>query len=75
MIMKRGAKKRDIRDAGSAYDFRGGERGKYALRFAEGTNLVRLAPDVSKVFPTEESVNAALRACAEIVRAQRRKRA
>lgn len=42
-------------------DFRGGERGRYAKRFAEGTNLVVLAPDVAEVFPDSESVNAALR--------------
>lgn len=42
-------------------DFRGGERGRYAKRFAEGTNLVLLAPDVAKVFPDSDSVNAALR--------------
>jgi hypothetical protein len=42
-------------------DFRGGERGRYAKRFAEGTNLVLLAPDVAEVFPDSNSVNAALR--------------
>ncbi len=42
-------------------DFRGGERGRYAKRFAEGTNLVLLAPDVAAVFPDSNSVNAALR--------------
>ena len=43
------------------YDFSGGERGKYAKRYREGTNLVRLDPDVAKVFPTSEAVNRALR--------------
>ena len=38
-----------------------GVRGKYAQRYAAGTNLVRLAPDVAAVFPSEESVNEALR--------------
>lgn len=42
-------------------DFRSGERGRYAKRFAEGTNLVLLAPDVAAVFPDSNSVNAALR--------------
>jgi hypothetical protein len=42
-------------------DFRDGERGRYARRFAEGTNLVLLAPDVAEVFPDSEAVNAALR--------------
>jgi hypothetical protein len=44
------------------YDFSGGVRGKYAARFAEGTNLVLLAPDVAAVFPTATAVNRALRA-------------
>lgn len=43
------------------YDFRGAARGKYAERYAEGTNVVLLAPDVAEAFPTERDVNAALR--------------
>ena len=43
------------------YDLSDGVRGKYAKRFAEGTNLVRLEPDVAKAFPTSEAVNKALR--------------
>ena len=40
---------------------KGAERGKYATAFARGTNLVLLAPDVARAFPTEEAVNEALR--------------
>jgi len=40
---------------------RNGVQGKYANRYREGTNLVLLAPDVAKAFPTEEAVNEALR--------------
>ena len=40
---------------------RSGVQGKYADRYREGTNLVLLAPDVAKAFPTEEAVNEALR--------------
>lgn len=42
-------------------DFSGGERGRYAKRFARGTNLILLEPDVADAFPDSESVNAALR--------------
>jgi hypothetical protein len=42
----------------SHYDFSGGVRGKYAARYAEGTNVVVLAPDV--VFPDSIAVNEAL---------------
>lgn len=38
-----------------------GIRGKYAERYAAGTNIVRLEPDVAAVFPNEEAVNEALR--------------
>jgi hypothetical protein len=40
---------------------RKGVQGKYADRYRKGTNLVLLAPDVAKAFPTEEAVNDALR--------------
>jgi len=43
------------------YDFSQGERGKYARRYAEGTNVVRLDPDVAKVFPDSKAVNRSLR--------------
>ena len=44
------------------YDFSKGSRGKYAKRFASGTNIVILSPDVAEAFPDSESVNEALRA-------------
>lgn len=57
------------------YDFTDGVRGKYTERYREGTNLVRLDPDVAKVFPDAESVNHALRALLDALpaRAARRK--
>lgn len=42
-------------------DFSGGVRGKYAARYAAGTNLVLLSPDVAEIFPDSEAVNEALR--------------
>lgn len=50
------------------YDFSQGVRGKYAQRYAEGTNLVVLSPDVAEAFPDSASVNRALRALIEIAR-------
>jgi hypothetical protein len=50
------------------YDFKGGERGKYTGRFAEGTNLIALAPDVAEVFQDSESVNEALRTLVKIAK-------
>lgn len=51
----------EIRSMRPEYDFSKGVRGKYARRFAEGTNLVLLAPDVAAGFPTADAVNRALR--------------
>ncbi len=51
------------------YDFSGGRRGVYAERYAQGTNLVALSPDIAAVFPDSEAVNDALRT---LVRAARR---
>jgi hypothetical protein len=50
------------------YDFKPGVRGKYARRYAQGTNVVLLEPDVAKVFPNEQAVNTSLRALAQIIR-------
>ena len=58
-------------DLREEYDFSGGQRGKYAKRFAQGTNVVVLDPDVARVFGDSESVNRALRALAEIAERQR----
>ena len=55
------------------YDFSGGVRGKYAVRFAEGSSVVVLDPDVARVFADSESVNRALRALAEIIQHQSEK--
>lgn len=49
------------------YDFSDGVRGKYAARFARGSHVVVLDPDVAQVFSNSESVNRALRALAGII--------
>ena len=56
------------------HDFSGGVRGKYASRFAEGTTMVVLDPDVAKIFPDTDSVNKALRALSRIIQDRARKR-
>ena len=43
------------------YDFSQGERGKYMRRYADGTNVVVLEPDVAKAFSSSKAVNASLR--------------
>jgi hypothetical protein len=48
------------------YDFSQGTRGKYAQRFAQGSNVVVLAPEIAEVFADSEAVNKALRLLIEI---------
>ena len=62
-------------DMRAEYDFRGGVRGKYAARYAEGTNVVLLEPDVAELFPDSRTVNDALRALVAIVNRRRRRKA
>lgn len=49
------------------YDFSKGRRNKYAARYAAGTNVVLLDPDVAKDFPDSRAVNEALRALSAII--------
>ncbi len=49
---------------------RDGVRGKYAERYAKGTTVVALEPDVAAAFPDAAAVNAALRALLDIARRQ-----
>lgn len=51
----------DLRSEYDATVLKDGVRGKYVARYQLGTNLIRLAPDVAAAFPTEQSVNDALR--------------
>ena len=56
------------------YDFSKGVRGKHAAKYAEGTNVVALEPDVAREFRTTEQVNETLRAVSKMLQ-QHRKRA
>jgi hypothetical protein len=49
------------------YDFSDAIVGKYAHRYAAGSNLVLLDPDVAGLFPDSKSVNEALRSLVRIV--------
>ena len=54
------------------YDFSKGVQGKYTRRYAEGTNVIVIDPDVAKYFPDHDSVNQALRSLAEIIKRQKK---
>ncbi len=55
------------------YDFSQGVRGKYAKRYAEGTNVVMIEPDLVKIFPDQASVNEALRLFAAVIKRRERR--
>jgi hypothetical protein len=62
--MKQDETDTDDDDLRPEYDesvLKGGVRGKYLSQYRAGTNLALLAPDVREAFPTDESVNQALR--------------
>ena len=54
-------RRRNDPDMLEEYDFSDGIRGKCAKRYAEGTNVVVVEPEVARFFPDHDSVNQALR--------------
>ena len=60
--MKKASNKPSRKQMRNEYDFSQGERGKYARRYTQGTNVVVLEPDVAKAFPNSKVVNVSLRA-------------
>ena len=50
------------------YDFSKAARGVTAKRYAHGTNVVVLDPDVVQIFPNSTAVNEALRALGGIIK-------
>ena len=56
------------------YDFSRGLPNKFASRYAAGSAVVVLEPDVAQAFPTASEVNEALRALAGIIQKHRPRR-
>ena len=56
------------------YDFSKAVRGATAARYADGTNVVLLDPDVAEIFPHARAVNEALRTIARLTRTASRQR-
>ena len=54
-------------------DLVNGDRGKYYSRYMESHNIVRLDPEIVKVFPSEKDVNDALLSLIKIARASLKK--
>ena len=56
------------------YDFSRASRNKYASRYAAGSAVIVLEPDVAAAFPTSGEANEALRALAGIIKRHRVRR-
>ena len=55
------------------YDFKRGSSNKFASRYAAGSAVVVLDPDVAAVFPSSAEANEALRALAGVTQKYRRR--
>ncbi|HEV2689603.1 MAG TPA: hypothetical protein VGV35_13665 [Bryobacteraceae bacterium] len=78
-VKKARSRREGIRRAGAdeilpEYDFSFGIHNKYASRYAAGSTVVVLEPDVAATFPTSVEANEALRALAGIIQKHRSRR-
>jgi hypothetical protein len=64
----------DVDDILPEYDFSRARPNKYASRYAAGSIVVVLEPDVAAVFPSAGQANEALRALAGIIQKHRPRR-
>jgi hypothetical protein len=64
----------DIDEILPEYDFSRSSRNKYASRYAAGSAVVVLEPDVAAAFPSSGEANEALRALAAIIQKHRPRR-
>jgi hypothetical protein len=64
----------DVDEILPEYDFGSARPNKYASRYAAGSVVVVLEPDVAAVFPNAGEVNEALRALAGLIRKHRPRR-
>ena len=58
----------EMRDEYRREDLGKGVRGKHFDEFKKGSNLVLLTPELAKIFPTNEAVNAALSSLVGVAR-------
>ena len=76
--MKTNKTRRSATDADTMrpeYDFSNAVRGVTAARYAQGTNVVLLDPDVAELFPDSRAVNEALRTLRRLGRVSPRAKA
>jgi hypothetical protein len=71
---RKGAERLDADEILPEYDFVGAAPNKYASRYAAGSTVVVLEPDVAAAFPSARDANEALRALAGIIQKHRPRR-
>ncbi len=64
----------EVDDIRPEYDWTNAVRNPYASRYAAGSNIVVLEPDVAALFPNSASVNEALRSLASVIANRKPKR-
>jgi hypothetical protein len=72
--IKRKALKTPPDDILAEYDFRGAAPNKYASKYAAGSRVIVLEPDVAAAFRTSDEANDALRTLASLIEKHRAKR-
>lgn len=78
-MKKNDVKKTPVRRVGAdeilpEYDFSKARPNKYASRYAKGTIVITLDPDVAAMFPGARQANEALRALGGLIRKHRSRR-
>jgi hypothetical protein len=68
------SRRRGKDDLRAEYDFSRARPNKYAARYAKGSIVVTLDPDVAAVFPGAREANDALRVLARVMRGRRVRR-
>ena len=71
---KKATSKPDVDEILPEYDFTRASPNKYASRYAAGSAVVVLDPDVAAAFPSSAEANEALRALAGIIHKHRSRR-
>lgn len=66
--------RRDVNEIPAEIDFSQAVRNPYAARYATGSNVVMLEPDVAAIFPNSASVTEALRSLARVMEGRKGKR-
>lgn len=66
--MQKETDKDTLRPEYALSDLKGAVRGKYYEQVSQGTNLVKLSPELAKVFPNDKAVNDALLSLVQLMK-------